>query len=149
MEQPDDLDQQIILEHSRRPRHRCGCAGATHRAHTENPNCGDEVEVQLRLAADGRIAEATFLGQGCALSQASASLLTVKLRGLSRAEALGRASLVRRLLAGEPVAAADLDTLGDLRALRGARLYPQRVRCALLAWQALEQALGAEPERAT
>jgi nitrogen fixation NifU-like protein len=142
--EPNDLYQEIILDHSRHPRHRGACAGATHGAQAENPNCGDEVAVNLRLSPEGRVEEATFVGQGCALSQASASLLTTKTRGLSAAEALELARRVERLFGGVPLSEAELDALGDLRALEGAAQFPQRVKCATLAWHALERALAAK-----
>jgi len=140
----NDLYQEIILDHSRHPRHRGACSGATHGAQAENPSCGDEVAVHLRLSPEGRVEEATFTGQGCALSQASASLLTAKISGLTTAEALDKARQVERLFGGETLSEAELDALGDLRALEGAAQFPQRVKCATLAWHALEQALAPE-----
>ncbi len=138
----NELYQEIILEHSRHPRHHGACGGETHRACAENPTCGDEVAVHLRVSVAGRIEDATFTGQGCALSQASASLLTTKVRGRSAAEARALAGGVRRLLAGAAQAADERDALGDLLALEGAAKFPQRVKCVTLAWHALEQALG-------
>ena len=90
--------------------------------------------------------EVTFTGQGCALSQASASLLTTKMRGQARPEALATAALVQRLLFGEILAPGELAALGELQALQGAAQYPQRVKCVTLAWHALAQAL-ASPAR--
>ncbi|MBK8476603.1 MAG: SUF system NifU family Fe-S cluster assembly protein [Opitutaceae bacterium] len=138
----DQLYQDILLDHSRHPRHHGACAGETHRARAENPTCGDEVEVHLRLSPEGRVAEVTFTGQGCALSQASASLLTTKVRGKPQPAALVLANQVHRLLCGEGLPPAELEALGDLQALQGAARYPQRVKCASLAWQALGQALS-------
>ncbi len=138
---PAQLYQDIILDHSRHPRHHGACAGETHRARAENPNCGDEVVVHLRLSPEGRVEEVTFTGQGCALSQASASLLTTKVRGKSQPEAFVLASQVQRLMSGDGVPPAELEGLGDLQALQGAARYPQRVKCATLAWSALVQAL--------
>ena len=139
---PSELYQAIILEHSRHPRHHGACALATHHARAENPTCGDEVEVHLRLSPEGRLEEVTFTGQGCALSQASASLLTVQVRGTARPEALALAARVHRLLLGEALLPEEIEALGDLQALHGAARYPQRVRCVTLAWQALNQALA-------
>jgi nitrogen fixation NifU-like protein len=138
-----ELYQEIILDHSRHPRHRGGCPGETHRARAENPTCGDEVAVHLRLSAEGRVEEATFTGQGCALSQASASLLTAQVRGRLVAEVLATAAQVQRLCVGEGLPPDGLAALGDLQALQGAAKFPQRVKCATLAWHALEQALAA------
>ncbi len=139
---PSELYQEIILEHSRHPRHHGACTGATHHARAENPTCGDEVEVHLRLSPDGRVEEATFTGQGCALSQASASLLTVKVRGKQRPEAQALAAQVQRLLLGEALTPEEGEALGDLLALQGAARYPQRVKCVTLAWHALGQAMA-------
>ena len=140
------LYQEIILDHSRHPRHRGACTAETHYARAENPTCGDEVEVHLRLTPEGRVEVATFTGQGCALSQASASLLTTKVCGRTKAEALVTAAQVQRLLTGEALATGQIEALGDLQALQGAAEYPQRVKCVTLAWHALEMALaGPEP----
>ena len=137
-----DLYQEIILDHSRHPRHHGACAGETHEARAENPTCGDEVAVHLRVSPEGRVEAATFTGQGCALSQASASLLTTKIRGCTAAEALATASQVQRLFTGEPLPSERIAALGDLQALQGAAQFPQRVKCVMLAWHALAQALG-------
>lgn len=101
------------------------------------------MHLRLGPGAERRIEEATFTGQGCALSQASGSLLTVRLRGRSVAEALATAAQVQRLCGGAALPPEELEALGDLAALGGAARYPQRVRCATLAWQALECALAA------
>ena len=137
-----DLYQEIILDHSRHPRHHGACAGETHGACAENPTCGDEVAVHLRVTPEGRVEEATFTGQGCALSQASASLLTTKIRGRPAAEALATAAQVQRLFTGEPLPPEQVEALGDLQALQGAAQFPQRVKCVTLAWHALAEALG-------
>ena len=140
---PSDLYQEIILDHSRHPRHHGACAGETHGARAENPTCGDEVEVHLRLSPEGRVEEATFTGRGCALSQASASLLTTKVRGRARAEVQVLAAQVQRLLLGEALPPEQIEALGDLQALQGVARFPQRLKCVTLAWQALDRALAA------
>ena len=137
-----DLYQEIIIDHSRHPRHHGACAGETHGARAENPTCGDEVAVHLRVSPEGRVEEATFTGQGCALSQASASLLTTKDRGRPAAEALATAAQVQGLFTGEPLPPEQVEALGDLQALQGAAQFPQRVKCVTLAWHALAEALG-------
>jgi nitrogen fixation NifU-like protein len=139
---PSDLYQEIILDHSRHPRHHGACAGETHGARAENPNCGDEVEVHLRVSPEGRVEEATFTGRGCALSQASASLLTTRVRGRARAEAQVLAAQVQCLLRGEALPPEQLAALGDLQALQGAARFPQRIKCVTLAWHALDRALA-------
>ncbi len=135
--------QDIILDHYRRPRGKGALeapAGAeVLAAERRNPLCGDEIA--LELAVDGDVVrEARFTGQGCSISQASASMLTQAVRGKTRAEA---EALVRRFVAlahGDAEAAADR-TLGELRALQGVARFPARIRCATLAWGALDDAL--------
>jgi nitrogen fixation NifU-like protein len=135
-----ELYQQVILDHSRKPRHFGELPPPRLHAHGDNPSCGDEVDVFVRLAEDGRIQEVCFTGQGCAISQAAASMMTQKVRGLTAAEALARAEDFRRVVTGdgEP---ADADALGELTLLEGVRHFPQRVKCAMLAWRALSQTL--------
>lgn len=136
-----ELYQEVILDHSRRPRNHGECPGANAHAEAENPSCGDEVAVHARLENDGRLSAVSFTGQGCALSQASASLMTTKVRGLSADEAESAIRRVQRLMQGEELPEAELEALGDLQVLRGAAAYPQRVKCVTLAWHALEDIL--------
>lgn len=132
------LYQEVILSHYRRPRNHREVEGSTARVHMNNPTCGDEIVLSLRLEGD-RIAEVGFTGQGCSISQASASMMTVLLEGrtLAEAEALGGA--FRELVHGRATAA-ESRALGDLRALAGVAKFPVRVRCAMLAWNALAEA---------
>lgn len=136
----EDLYQQVILDHSRRPRNFGEIEGAV-RVHGDNPSCGDEIHLDVKFGAAGGVEDLKFTGQGCAISQASASLMTIKLKGRSRAEAeeMWRAfhDLVTSDVAEPP------KQLGDLRLLQGVRKFPQRVKCAMLAWRAFEQALSA------
>ena len=138
----EDLYQQVILDHSRRPRNFGEIAEGAVKVHGDNPSCGDEIHLSVRFGADGGVEEIKFTGQGCAISQASASLMTMKLKGKSRseAEAMLRAfhDLVTIEVSDPPKA------LGDLRLLEGVRKFPQRVKCAMLSWRAFEQALGAD-----
>ena len=144
MEALDELYQQVILQHSRHPQH-YGLVEGGARAAGVNPSCGDEIEVSLKLGADGTITAVGFTGQGCAISQASASLMTGKVLGRTPEAALALVSLFQEVVTGtgEP----DMDALGDLYLLKGVRRFPQRVKCAMLGWRALEQALAraAEP----
>jgi nitrogen fixation NifU-like protein len=137
----EDLYQQVILDHSRRPRNFGEIADAAVKVHGDNPSCGDEINLSVRFGAGGGVEDIKFTGQGCAISQASASLMTMKLKGKSRseAEAMLRAfhDLVTTETADPPKA------LGDLRLLEGVRKFPQRVKCAMLSWRAFEQALTA------
>jgi nitrogen fixation NifU-like protein len=137
--EPQELYQQVILDHSRRPRHYGPCEGETHASRVVNPTCGDEVAVHLRVGPGGLVEEATFTGQGCALSRASASLMACRVRGGSVADALRSAASVGRLLAGE--GGEEYQELGDISVLITARQYPRRLDCVRLAWVALRRAL--------
>ncbi len=115
--------------------------------HGDNPSCGDEIDLGVKFGADGSLEEIKFSGQGCAISQASASLMTMKLKGKSRVAAEEMLHAFHDLVAGESDEAAP--SLGDLRLLRGVRKFPQRVKCAMLAWRALEEALRQNTGQAT
>jgi len=135
----EELYQEVLLDHSKRPRNRGEIAeGAVH-VHGDNPSCGDEIHLHVKFGADHAVEDIKFTGQGCAISQASASLMTMKVKGRSRVEVgmlmAAFHDLVTREVADPP------KQLGDLRLLQGVRKFPQRVKCAMLAWRALEQAL--------
>jgi nitrogen fixation protein NifU and related proteins len=134
----DDLYKEVILDHYKSPRNKRGLAEATASVHGNNPLCGDEVTVHLRLE-DGRVAEAAFEGQGCSISQASASMMTEAVQGLPAGDAGGLAGQFRGMMEGrvEP----DEDEFGDLMALKGVVKYPVRIKCAVLAWDVLQDAL--------
>ena len=138
----EELYQQVILDHSKRPRNFGPLADAVH-VHGDNPSCGDEIDLHVKFAPDGAVEDVKFTGQGCAISLASASLMTLKLTGRARADAekLARAfhELVTKAEAEAP------RELGDLRLLAGVQKFPQRVKCAMLAWRAFEQAMR-EPD---
>lgn len=143
------LYQETILEHNARPRNSGELSDATHEASLHNPLCGDEVTLRLRLDGD-RIVAARFAGEGCALSRASASLLTLRVEGLQREAALELAAALHRSVAPE-YAGTDDPLLGELAALGGVRGVPSRRRCATLPWEALASALAAlrAPDRGT
>lgn len=134
----NELYQEIILDHYKYPRNRGGIENATITAHDNNPLCGDEITVYARLDGD-RIVQLGFLAQGCSISQASASMLTEKLRGLEVDKAQGWVQTVKDLMHGsETVSEEELE---DLEALKGVRKFPVRVKCALLAWSTLEKGI--------
>lgn len=151
MKLPENLAKQIIADHQARPRHRGELPGAPHAA-LDNPGCGDQVTVWAEVEGD-RLAALSFSGRGCAVSQASASLMTVALRGQTLTQARALAAQFRAMVmdeAGEGEPGGD-PALGDLLALAGVGRLLRRRRCALLAWNALDAALaGAEaaPEAA-
>lgn len=135
---PDALAKQIIADHQRRPRH-TGALDGIEGVTLDNPGCGDQVTVWADVQ-DGRIAALTFGGKGCAISQSSASLMTVALTGKTVPEAQALAGQFRAMVMGEEPGDPQL---GDLLALAGVSRLHARRRCALLAWRALEQTLGA------
>jgi nitrogen fixation NifU-like protein len=135
----EELYQEVILDHSRRPRNFGDLADAAVRVHGDNPACGDEIHLGVKFGTDGGLQDIKFTGHGCAISQASASLMTAKLKGKSRAEATGMLRAFHDLVTDETAEAPKM--LGDLRLLQGVRKFPQRVKCAMLAWRAVEQAL--------
>lgn len=136
-----DLYQQVILDHSRHPRNHGELGGDCIHVHGDNPTCGDEIDLWLKLNSEGGIEEVKFSGQGCAISQASASMMTVKVKGASKAKASGLLQDFRSVVTGEGQVT-DEDALGELQLLEGVQKFPQRVKCAMLAWRALEQALS-------
>jgi nitrogen fixation protein NifU and related proteins len=144
----EELYQDVILDHSRRPRNYGELPAADFHAHGDNPNCGDEVTVHLKLGVDDVIEGLSFTGNGCSICMASASLMTLKMKRKSRAESAEMIRAFHQMLTGETETEPD-KSLGDLRLLKGVRKFPQRVKCATLAWHALEEALAKPPSHST
>jgi nitrogen fixation NifU-like protein len=134
----NDLYQDIVVEHKRAPRHHGRLAAPTHNARGHNPQCGDDLQVELDVA-DGKLRDIAFHGQGCAICIASASMMTEAVIGYDIADAQALQQRLRAVLTGqlEPEAA----DLGKLVSLAGVRRYPGRIKCALLGWHALMHAL--------
>ena len=137
-----DLYQQIIVEHNRAPRNFKQLAHPTHHAEGSNPLCGDQIRLEVELDGE-RIADVGFQGSGCAISQASASLLTGAVQGKSKAEAEALFRDVHAMLTSAPDQQVDTSRLGKLAALGGVRQFPVRVKCASLPWHTLRAALQA------
>ncbi|MGH8382537.1 Fe-S cluster assembly sulfur transfer protein SufU [Pseudomonas sp.] len=135
-----DLYQDVIIDHGKRPRNFRPLEGATHTAEGFNPLCGDQLRVYIQLA-DGVIEDIAFQGAGCAISQASASLMTMAVKGKRQEEALALFDRVHALLIEGPDAQAALAELGKLAVLAGVWKFPVRVKCATLAWHTLRSAL--------
>jgi nitrogen fixation protein NifU and related proteins len=137
----NELYQDIILDHHRRPRNRGRIEQPSSVGEGFNPLCGDELSVFLKMDGD-RIADVKFTGQGCAISQASASLMTQRVKGRTAPEARAAIADIQSLLTGEaePLIAVE-ERVGDSIALKGVRKFPARVKCATLAWHALDAAL--------
>ena len=149
MESPQlsSLYQQLILEHYRNPRNKAELEEKTIEIHMANPVCGDEIRLQLRIE-DDHIAEAKFVGQGCSISQAAVSMMTTLLEGRSLDDADGLAKRFTEMMHGDEGAASD-KALGDLRALKGVSKFPVRIKCALLGFDALQEALKKSHEGET
>ncbi|HMS55971.1 MAG TPA: SUF system NifU family Fe-S cluster assembly protein [Fimbriimonadaceae bacterium] len=132
-----ELYQEIILDHNKSPRNRGTVEHPTCEAHGHNPLCGDQVHLGLRVS-DGKIEDIKFEGQGCAISVASASLMTEAVVGKSVEEALVLSDEFQSMVTGKDL---DKHFSDELEALAGVREFPARVKCATLAWHALEEAL--------
>jgi len=141
METPplNSLYQQLILEHYRNPRNKAELEDKTVEIHMANPVCGDEIRLQLRIE-DDHIAEAKIVGQGCSISQAAISMMTAKIQGTSLSDAEALAERFTALMHGDTDVAKD-KRLGDLRALQGVSKFPVRIKCALIGFDALQEAL--------
>lgn len=133
----DDLYRELILDHYRKPRNHGELPAAAIHVEGVNPVCGDEIHIDLDVKS-GVVEEISFWGQGCSISQSSASMLTERLKGRSVEEAARVVTLVRAMLIDGALPDRDL---GDLEALEGVARLPVRVKCALLSWNVLEQGL--------
>jgi nitrogen fixation protein NifU and related proteins len=138
------LYQEMILDHYRKPRNKGTMENADRSVAMRNPLCGDEVDLQVALSPDG-IADLRFTGRGCSISQASASMMTQLVKGKSAEEAEELRKKFRQMVMGDQSLASD-PSLGSLRSLVGVSRFPARVKCALLAWNALEKALKPDAE---
>ncbi len=137
----DELYQSVILDHNKTPRNFRELPPPARHADGHNPLCGDRLTVWVDVDGD-TLRNVTFLGNGCAISKASASLMTAAIKGKSRAEAMALADEFQRLVTGRLEADAERKALGKLQALAGVSEYPVRVKCASLAWHTLKAALA-------
>lgn len=137
------LYQEVVVDHGRHPRNFRELEGATRTAEGVNPLCGDELTLYVELV-DGRIEDIAFQGVGCAISQASASLMTTALKGKNEDEALALFGRVHAMLTERPNGEVPPEELGKLAVLSGVWEFPMRVKCATLAWHTLRSALESE-----
>ena len=140
------LYRETVLEHSREPHNFSRLESANHRAVGHNPLCGDKITVYLNVH-DGSVESLTFEGTGCAISIASASIMTDALKNESVASAQEKIDAVLNFLGAESAEAGP--EAGDMAALGGVRAFPSRIKCATLAWKTLESALHNNPKTAT
>ena len=137
----DDIYKETILDHYKNPRNKRALPGAAVTRTKNNPLCGDEITVSANLE-DGKLLEVTFEGAGCSISQSSASMMTEAVSGKPVSDALALAAEFRGMMAGE--VEPDEDGFGDLVALKGVVKYPIRIKCAVLAWDVLQEALDGD-----
>jgi nitrogen fixation NifU-like protein len=140
-----DLYQEVILEHSKAPRNFRQLHDANHQAEGFNPLCGDRLTVYVKLDGDA-VRDISFQGSGCAISKASASMMTQSVKGRTRPEVEALFETFRRMVMGKPNADAGHVELGKLAAFSGVSDYPVRVKCATLPWHTLRAALHGERE---
>ena len=146
-----ELYQETLLDHNRSPRNFRAMADATHQAHGDNPLCGDKVDLFLKMNGEV-VQEISFQGSGCAISTASASLLTAALKGKTRQEVDALYTRFHDLVTGPPdkrPGAEETGALGKLAVFGGVREYPMRVKCATLSWHTLRAALKGAPDTTT
>ncbi len=144
----NELYQEVILDHNRSPRNFRAMEGATRSVEGFNPLCGDHYTIYVKLE-DGRIADISFKGAGCAISKASASVMSVVLRGKTVAEAEALFGTFHALVKGEITSEHDIEKLGRLAAFAGVSEFPARVKCASLAWHTMHAAISSDSTRVT
>ncbi len=137
----NELYQEVILDHNKKPRNFKKLDAPTAYAHGVNPFCGDDYELFLKVGPDGKVTEIGFQGSGCAISKSSASLMTTLIEGKSVAEAKRLQGHFVDLLTRDNINPSDREGVGRLKLFEGVRQYPVRVKCATLIWRALEAAL--------
>lgn len=132
----------VILDHRRNPRNPCRIDDADIFMDGVNPFCGDEIHLQIKLGQDGRVAQVGFQGEGCSINQATGSMLSEAIKGLTLAEAATLSDQFHEMMQGPQPSQEQVNRLGDLGALAKVRDFPVRIKCALLAWSTLEDGLG-------
>jgi nitrogen fixation NifU-like protein len=139
----DELYKEVILDHYKNPRNKREMPGAELSGSKNNPLCGDEITV-FAHEDGGKILDVSFVGQGCSISQSSASMMTEAVTGKTREEVAEQVGAFRGMMSGE--VEPDEDAFGELVALKGVVKYPVRVKCAVLAWEVLQEALAGDGE---
>src|ERR687892_2297506 len=148
MSELSELYQQVILDHNKKPRNFRKLETANHSAEGYNPLCGDQLTVYLNVA-DGRVQEVGFEGSGCAISKASASMMTQAVKGKSKEEAESLFKEFHSMVTGELDEETDENSLGNLKIFAGVREFPVRVKCATLPWHTMHAALNKKDQIST
>jgi nitrogen fixation protein NifU and related proteins len=139
----DDLYRRVIMDHYKNPRNRGVLEDGSHTINMNNPTCGDRIQLTFKVE-DGKVVDAKFEGEGCSISMSSASMMTQAIKGKSVEEALKLAKIFSDMMLGKEYDD-DID-LGDIEALQGVAKFPARIKCATLAWKAMEKGLNGEEQ---
>ncbi|ELK46985.1 SUF system NifU family Fe-S cluster assembly protein [Halobacillus sp. ACCC02827] len=140
----DTLYRQVIMDHYKNPRNRGSIEGNPMIVDMNNPTCGDRIQLQL-LIDNGLVKDAKFDGEGCSISLSSASMMTQAIKGKSVDDALKMSKLFSEIMQGNDIEEEDID-LGDIEALQGVSKFPARIKCATLAWKAMEKGVDEEKQ---
>ena len=143
-----DLYQDIIMDHNRRPRNFGPVDQPTHKKEGYNPLCGDQIEIELKIL-DGIVVDVGFTGVGCAISKSSASMMTEEIKGKELKVVESMFEQFRRMITVKDQMDLDEDLLGDLEILQGVSRYPARIKCATLAWHTLHSAIEGDEDTVT
>ena len=136
----DTLYRQVIMDHYKNPRNRGEFEGDTLTVNMNNPTCGDRIQLQMQIE-DGKVKDAKFVGEGCSISMASASMMTQTIKGKSVEDATALSSIFSNMIQGKDYDDETFD-LGDIEALSGVSKFPARIKCATLAWKAMEKGIN-------
>lgn len=140
----DTLYRQVIMDHYKNPRNRGILEDDSVTVNMNNPTCGDRIQLTLKIE-DGKVMDAKFEGEGCSISMSSASMMTQAIKGKTIEEALLLSKIFSDMMQGKDYDPGDMD-LGDIEALQGVSKFPARIKCATLAWKAMEKGLNEEKE---
>jgi nitrogen fixation protein NifU and related proteins len=140
----DTLYRQVIMDHYKNPRNRGELEGNSLTINMNNPTCGDRIQLQM-IVEDGIITDAKFVGEGCSISLSSASMMTQAIKGKTTEEALALSEIFSSIMQGKDYDEDRFD-LGDIEALQGVCKFPARIKCATLAWKAMEKGVNSEEE---
>ncbi|RWZ54903.1 SUF system NifU family Fe-S cluster assembly protein [Halobacillus fulvus] len=140
----DTLYRQVIMDHYKNPRNRGSIEGEHMTVDMNNPTCGDRIQLQLQVE-DGKVKDAKFDGEGCSISMSSASMMTQAIKGRPVDEALKMSDIFSNMMQGKEVEEDGID-LGDIEALQGVAKFPARIKCATLAWKAMEKGVDEEKQ---
>ena len=138
-----ELYREILNEHNLNPIHKTNMDEPTFCLEGVNPSCGDQITLQMKLGPDGKITDTSFIGSGCAISQASVDMMAELVIGKTKEEALALADIFDRMIKGE-VSEDELEALDEAAALQDISHMPARVKCAMLGWRTMKQMLGVE-----